>query len=486
MDGRSLGRLKRELEAFAGELTADLPRRDQRAWATTYLRGLLLDGDRKSVGPMAQRLAAIDHEAGADRRDYEQALQQFVGQSTWPADAVRDRLQRWLAARGRRRQRPGGAPGAAAPTDLLILDDTGFPKQGTASVGVARQYTGTLGKVAGCQVAVTLQHARQPAADTAAGGEVFCVDARLYLPETGWCDDRRRMDRAGVPKEVGYQPKWRIALGMLRRARANGLGGVVLADSLFGTVTAFRQGLDEQGWTWCVGADSTVSVIGADEDLGAVPPWSGNGRPPTRPARVAARVAGVSVKRWAAGRAADFRTVNWRDGSRTAGGKPRRLGGRFAAWRVRPAHRLSDGTAPPAACRLLAERPEGEDAPTKYFFSNLPAATPLRRLVRAAEGRWWVGQSYREMKDELGLDHYEGRGWVGWHHHVVLGHARVRVRRRPPAAKRGRRDRPRVSVPAARRLMQHLLQCWAGWCPVCHRRISTKHPASRPEKVDTS
>ena len=429
MDGRSLARLKRELEAFVGELLADVPRRDQRAWALAYLRGLLLDGDRKSVGPMAERLAAVDHEPAGDRRDYEQALQQFVGQSPWPADAVRDRLQRWLAARSRRRA--GTADAAAA--NLLILDDTGFPKQGTASVGVARQYTGTLGKVASCQVAVTLQHARQPAADTAAGGEVFCVDARLYLPEKGWCDDRRRLDRAGVPKDIGYQPKWRIALDMLRRARANGLGGMVLADSLFGTVTAFRQGLDGQGWAWCVGVDSTLSVIGAAEDLGPVPPWSGNGRPPTRPARVAAKVAGASVKRWAVDHATDFRTVNWRAGSRVRNGNARKLSGRFAAWRVRPAHRLSDGTAPLAACWLLAEWPEGEDAPTKYFFSNLPAATPLRRLVRAAKGRWWVEQSYREMKDELGQDHYEGRGWVGWHHHVVLvmlAYAFVVARRR--------------------------------------------------------
>ncbi len=430
MDGRSLGRLKRELDGFVGELLVDLPRRDQRAWATTYLRGLLLDGDRKSVGPMAERLAATDHEPAGDRRDYEQALRQFVGQSPWSADAVRDRLQRWLADRGRRR-RAAAADGTG--TDLLILDDTGFPKQGTASVGVARQYTGTLGKVASCQVAVTLQHARQPAAGTADGGEVFCVDARLYLPETGWCDDRRRMDRAGVPPDVGYQPKWRIALDMLRRARANGLGGTVLADSLFGTVTAFRRGLDEQGWAWCVGVDSTVSVIGAAEDLGPVPPWSGNGRPPTRPARVAARVAGVPVKRWAVERAADFRTVNWRDGSRAEHGRPRKLGSRFAAWRVRPAHRLSDGRGPQPACWLLAEWPAGEDAPTKYVFANLPATTPLRGLVRAAKGRWWVEQSYREMKDELGLDHYEGRGWAGWHHHVVLvmlAYAFVVARRR--------------------------------------------------------
>lgn len=428
MDGRSLERLKRELDGFVGELLSDLPRRDQRAWATVYLRGLLLDGDRKSIGPMAERLAAIDHKCPAERPDYEQSLQQFVNQSTWPAEAVRDRLQRWLAARD---QRLG-----QAPQRLLILDDTGLPKQGKSSVGVARQYTGTLGKVASCQVAVTLQYAREAAADAAAGGEVFCVDAQLYLPQKGWADDRQRMDKAGVPRDVGYQPKWRLALEMLGRARANGLGGrgcLVLADSLFGTVTAFRRGLDEQGWTWCVGVDSTVSVIAAGEDLGQVPAWSGNGRPPTRPARVAAKVAGTSVKRWAVDHGGEFRTVNWREGSRVRKGKACKLSGRFAAWRVRPAHRLSDGRGPQEECWLLAEWPAGEPAPTKYFLCNLPATASLRGLVRAAKGRWWVEQSYREMKDELGLDHFEGRSWAGWHHHVVLvmlAYAFVVARRR--------------------------------------------------------
>jgi SRSO17 transposase len=409
MDGRSLARLKRELEQFVGELMADLSRRDQQRWAQAYVRGLLLDGDRKSVGAMAQRLAEIDHEPQTDRPDYEQALQQFVSQSCWPAQAVRDRLQRWLRTRDRLRRQQ---------QRLLILDDTGFPKQGKASVGVARQYTGTLGKVASCQVAVTLQYARQAAADTAvaAGGEVFCIDARLYLPRKGWCDDRGRMDKAGVPAQVGYEPKWRIALDMLRQAQANGLEGLVLADSLFGTVTAFRDGLDQQGWTWCVGVDSTVAVIDAAQDLGEVAVWSGIGRPPTRPARVAQRTAaGMSVKRWALSHAADFRKVTWRAGSK---GK---MTGRFAAWRVRPAHRLSDGRTPLQPCWLLAEWPQqGEDAPTKYFLSNQPPVMSLRGLVRGAKGRWWVEQSYREMKDELGLDHFEGRSWLGWHHHVVL------------------------------------------------------------------
>jgi len=428
MDGRSLARLRRELEGFVGELLADLPRRDQRVWAAVYLRGLLLDGDRKSIQPMAERLEAIDHKTGDERADYEQALQQFVNQSTWPADAVRDRLQRWLAARVRRQEqqagrrvRPragrGGGKGAmfSEMQQLLIVDETGFPKQGEHSVGVARQYSGTLGKVANCQMGVSLQYARQPP-DEAAGGEVFCVDMGLYLPEA-WAADRDRMEAAGVPAGVVYEPKWRMALGMLERAKSHRLEGTVLADSTYGSVTEFRNALDQQGWRWCVGIDSTLSVIDAAEDLGQVPPWSGKGRPPTRPARVAAKVAGVSVRRWASDHAKDFRKVTWREGSR---GK---MSSRFAAWRVRPAHRLSDGRGPQGECWLLAEWPDGEqgqDAPTKFFFSNLPADASLRRLVRTAKGRWWVELSYREMKDELGLDHFEGRGWAGWHHHMVL------------------------------------------------------------------
>jgi SRSO17 transposase len=415
MDGRLLKRLRRELEEFVEELMSDLRRRDQRRWAQTYLRGLMLDGDRKSIEPMARRLEEID----GSKRDYEQSLQQLVNQSTWPAELVRNRLQRWVSARSAAQlhQQPGGS--AAEIQRFLIVDETGYAKQGKNSVGVSRQYSGTLGKVASCQVAVTLQYASQPAA-RAQGGEVFCVDTRLFLPEKEWCSDRKRMKGAGVPDDVGYEPKWKMALTMLERAKANGLRGMVLADALYGSVTEFRFSLEKQGWTYSVGVESTLSIIDAAEDLGEVPPWSGKGRPPTRPSRVAAKVAGVSVKRWAMDRAADFRTVNWREGSRGRRGKARKLSGRFAAWRIRPAHRLSDGRRPQGECWLLAEWPEGEDAPTKYFFSNLPAKASLRQLVRAAKGRWWVEQNYREMKEELGLDHFEGRSWVGWHHHMVL------------------------------------------------------------------
>jgi SRSO17 transposase len=388
MDARKLSKLRADLTAFLDEVAGPLGHPRRRRWCDAYLRGLLLDGHRKSVEPMAARLRVI--ESGTE--DYEQALQQFLSQSPWDEQAVLDGLQTWVATRF-------GAGGA------LIIDDTGFPKQGEHSVGVARQYTGTLGKVASCQVAVTLQ--------LATGSEVVGLDAKLYLPES-WAEDRGRRAAAGVPDAVRYQPKWQLALAMLRRAAANGFRGVVLADSLFGTVTEFREQLAADGRTYCVGIDSTLKVIDAGADLGPVPPHTGTGRPPTRPVKVRAGATSPSVKGWAVDRAADFRTVTWREGSKGW------MAGRFAAWRVRPAHKLSAGREPLAACWLLVEWPEGEARPTKYFFSNLPPGTRLKRLVGTAKSRWWVEHSYRELKDELGLDHFEGRSWRGWNHHVTL------------------------------------------------------------------
>jgi SRSO17 transposase len=388
MDAGKLTKLRTELTEFLDEVVGTLGNPRRRRWCDAYLRGVLLDGHRKSVEPMAARLKAI--EQGTE--DYEQALQQFLNQSPWDERDVLDGMQAWI---GRRFGTDG----------LLIIDDTGFPKQGEHSVGVARQYTGTLGKVASCQVAVTLQFATAT--------QVVALDARLYLPEA-WTGDRDRSAKAGVPDAVGYQPKWQMALAMVRRAVANGFGGTVLADSLFGTVTEFRQQLDGDGRTYCVGIDSTLKVIAADADLGPVPTHSGPGRPPTRPLKVRAGATSPSVKGWALDHPGDFRTVKWREGSKG------RMAGRFAAWRVRPAHKLSAGKEPLAACWLLAEWPEGTETPAKYFFSNLPPEASLKRLVATAKGRWWVEHSYRELKDELGLDHFEGRSWRGWHHHVVL------------------------------------------------------------------
>jgi SRSO17 transposase len=263
MDARKLSKLRKDLVAFLDAVVGTLGNARRRRWCEAYVRGVLLDGQRKSIEPMAVRLKKI--EEGAE--DYEQALQQFINQSPWDEYAVLDSLQAWV---GRQFRAEG----------YLILDDTGFPKQGQHSVGVARQYTGTLGKVASCQVAVTLQLATQR--------EVLGLDACLYLPQT-WADDRERREKSGIPAGVAYQPKWQLALAMLRRAHVNGLSGIVLADSLFGTVTAFRQQLVAEGWTYCVGIDSTLKVIAADTDLGPVPKYCGRGQPPKRPLKVRAK-----------------------------------------------------------------------------------------------------------------------------------------------------------------------------------------------------
>ncbi len=301
MDARKLSKLRKDLAAFLDVVVGTLGNARRRRWCEAYVRGVLLDGQRKSIEPMAVRLKKIEE----GEEDYEQALQQFINQSPWDEQAVLDSLQTWVG-------RQFGTDG------YLILDDTGFPKQGQHSVGVARQYTGTLGKVASCQVAVTLQ--------LATNREVLGLDARLYLPQA-WSDDHERCEKSGIPADVPYQPKWQLALAMLRRARVNGLSGTILADSLFGTVTEFRQQLAANGWAYCVGIDSTLKVIAADADLGPVPEYSGRGQPPTRPLKVRAGTKSPSVKQWAVVHAADFRKVTWREGTK---GK---MAGRFAAWR---------------------------------------------------------------------------------------------------------------------------------------------------------
>jgi SRSO17 transposase len=409
MDAKRLRRLRDELARYLDDVLPDLGRQGRRDWATLYVRGLLLDGRRKSAGAMAERLRRIDRTP----RDYEQGLQQFLSHSPWDERPVRDRLARHLQE-------------VLDPDGLLILDDTGFPKQGTHSVGVARQYSGTLGKVGNCQIGVTLQYAT--------GREVVCLDADLYLPEEVWGNDPDRLQAAGVPTGVGYRPKWQIGLTLLGQAKANGFNGVVLADSAYGDVTEFRQALQAQSWRYCVGVGSTLKVIAAEADLGEVPPYSGRGRPPSRPERVRPGATSESVLGWAQSRVRDFRKVTWREGSK---GK---LSSRFAAWRVRPAHKLSAGREPLGACWLIAEWPAGEPEPTKFFFSNLPESMALRQLVRTAKGRWWVEHSYKELKDELGLDHFEGRSWKGWQHHVtlvLLAYAFLVLQRRQCRGKKG-------------------------------------------------
>jgi len=292
------------------------------------------------------------------------------------------------------------------PVRYWIVDDTSFPKKGKHSVGVARQYCGELGKQDNCQVAVSLSVANDQAS--------LPVAWRLYLPEA-WAEDPSRRAKAGVPEAIGFQTKTAIALGQMRRALEDGVpGGVVLADAGYGDEADFRVGVDALGLRYVLGIRSATTVWPPGEAPLPPAPWSGRGRPPTRLRRDPEHRP-VSVKDLARGLPRQaWRTVTWREGSRAE------LCSRFAARRVRPAHRDTARSAPWPEEWLLIEWPEGEAEPSKYWLSNLPPGTALRDLVHTAKARWVIERDYQELKQEIGLGHYEGRGWRGFHHHASL------------------------------------------------------------------
>lgn len=380
MNAKELARCRARLERFLGDLLAPLGRKDRRHRAEVYVRGLLLDGERKSIEPLAQRLPDGDV----------QALQQLLGQSPWDATPVRAHLAQRMAQEL--------SPGAA-----WVVDEVGFPKQGKHSVGVARQYCGTLGKVGNCQVAVSLNFTTDDGS--------FPMDWRLYLPER-WTADPARCAAAGVPPDTRFQTKWELALACCDQARAWEIpAGVVLADSGYGDVPAFREGLEARGLRYVVAVDRTLLVWTTPQARQPVP-YRGRGPrpqpqyvgPPPEPVTAVAR----RLPRTA------WRTIRWREGTKGP------MESRFAACRVQPAPGYRDGAPEQPVGWLLIKWPLGADAPLKDWLANLPATTTLRRLVRWAKSRWRIEQDYRQLKRELGLDHFEGRGWRGWHHHVTL------------------------------------------------------------------
>jgi len=404
MTPEEMEQVRPRLVAFAAEMLGGLPRSDQRATGELYLRGLMLEGKRKSMQPMAARLG-VDH----------QQLQQFVTSSTWDHVGVRKRIARWADA-------------FIAP-DAYVIDDTGFPKDGSDSPGVARMYSGTLGKVGNCQIGVSV-HAVTDWASAA-------IDWRLFLPRS-WDDTtttdadamaeiRRRRSRCKIPDAVRHREKWRLALDMLEEIledeSADGGWGLptrpVVADAGYGDATEFRRGLAARDLSYVVAVKATTSAYPADA-VPTAPPYTGRGRPPTP--RYRDEAVSLTALALAAGRSALHR-VTWRHGSHHSAGNPTAaMHSRFLALRVRPANRdiprNRDGSLD--ACWLLVEWPPGEREPTDYWLSNLPADTPLRTLVRLAKIRWRIEHDYRELKDGLGLDHFEGRSYLGWHRHVTL------------------------------------------------------------------
>jgi SRSO17 transposase len=370
---------------FAEQMYAPLVRCDQRAKAEQYVRGLLLEGRRKSIQPMAARLADGD----------EQGLQQFITDSPWEDTPVRRRLARRMTAE----IEPEG----------WVIDDTGLPKDGRFSPGVARQYCGALGKTANCQVIVSVN---------AVTDRASCpLDWRLFLPEE-WDADLERRAKAKIPDELRHREKWRLALEMIDELLAWGLPAqVVQADGGYGESTAFRLGLEERALEYVVQVKGTTSAHPGDA-LPVTPAYQGRGRPPK--ARYPDKPSNLRALALANGAQAAL-PVTWREG---ASGP---LTSRFIALRVRPANdaqRDHDGVLPERW--LLAEWPAGKDEPVKYWLSNLPADTPLVRLVQLAKLRWRVEHDYRELKQCLGLDHYEGRSYRGLQHHltgVTVAHA---------------------------------------------------------------
>jgi SRSO17 transposase len=377
-------------QEYLSQLVPALGHADRTEHFASYCTGLLLPGQRKSVEPMAARLDPA-HVPSAH-----QALHHFVATAPWNdaamLDAVRDLVLPALL-----RQRPITA---------WILDDTGFPKKGRHSVGVARQYCGQLGKQDNCQVAVSLSVANDHAS--------LPVAFDLYLPED-WAADPIRRAKTGVPPEVVFQTKPQIALRQVRRALAEGLPtGVLLADAGYGAETDFRTALSALGLPYVVGVQSSLGVW--PPGCGPLPPkpWSGTGRKPKLRRRDDEHQP-VSAKSLAFSLAPNaWQTVAWRQGSQGE------LSGRFAAVRVCPSHRDDARAEPHPEEWLLIEWPEGEKEPTKYWLSTLPERISRVDLVHLAKLRWRIERDYQDLKQELGLDHYEGRGWRGFHHHATL------------------------------------------------------------------
>jgi SRSO17 transposase len=379
-----------EYERYMKYLCEALGHQDRHAGFSDYSRGLMLPIERKSVEPLAAHTDPLHVSAK------HQSLHHLVADSEWSDVAVLGRVLDWVMPEFGRKSK-----------FYWIVDDTGFPKKGTHSVGVARQYCGQLGKQDNCQVAVSLSLASEQ-------GSVP-IDWRLYLPQP-WAKDRRRRGKAGVPTGVKFLTKPEIALEQIRAGKAAGIPlGIVLADAGYGNETAWREALGEMELEYCVGVQSVTTVWPAG--TGPLPPKAKNkiGRPATRWQRVTGTTP-LSVKGLAETLTPQrWRTVVWREGTNE------KLSSRFAAVRVRAAHRDEEGLrAPRAEQWLLIQWPVDQAQPAKYWLSTVPADTALVDLVKTAKMRWRIERDYQELKQEFGLGHYEGRGWRGFHHHATL------------------------------------------------------------------
>lgn len=401
MQRRTFDKLDARLSEFLDYMTDGLGRPERRQALSLYLMGLLLSGERKNVVAMGRRLAESDREAESMR----QRLQECVSVSTWSEDEVRRRLAMLLE----QRLRP----------EAFVARDTGFPKKGKASVGVARQYSGTLGRTDNCQVAASLH--------LAADGGSGCIGMRLYLPKT-WAEDAARREKVGVPKDVEFQTKLQIALGLIDDALDWGLASrLVIADSGYGDSTEFRDALVARGCPYLVGISATHLIW----PLGSrpmSPKQTGVGRPRTLYRDGSLKPCPISE----VGEALKYRkytVINGRGGTKS---------GCFAITRVQMAERHTKGRPPSESVWLICEYRAAKKE-YRYHICNLPGSTTKSELVRRTKLRWRVERDYQEMKGEVGLDHFEGRTWRGFHHHATLcavAHGFLAIQRQvfPPQA----------------------------------------------------
>lgn len=378
-----------DLQRYLDHLCEALGHQDRNTGLKDYCKGLMLQIERKSVEPLAAHIDPLHVQAK------HQSLHHFVAKSEWSDVAVLDRVRSWVQ------------PVLKLEDGCYwIVDDTGHPKQGKHSVGVAHQYCGQLGKTSSCQVAVSLTLASERGS--------LPIAYRLYLSKE-WANDKARRKDAGIPEGILFATKPQIALEQMRTARAAGIvPGVVLADAAYGDETAFRDGITDLGLIYAVGIRPMTNVWAPGVE--PLPPkaWAGHGRQPERLRRAPGHEP-VSVKILAMDRSAmRYRNVTWRDGTNTA------LSSRFACLRICPAHGAHIAKALRPEEWLLVEWPAGDAEPTRYWLSTAPAEATLEQLVFVTKMRWRIERDYRELKQEFGLSHYEGRGWRGFHHHATL------------------------------------------------------------------
>lgn len=466
---------EKRFSAYVARLSRALGHADRVGPFRSYCTGLLLPGERKSVEPMAARLrpdrTAAEH----------QSLLHFIGQSPWDETALLRAVCEAVLP----------AMTAAGPVEGWIVDDTGFPKKGRHSVGVARQYCGQLGKQDNCQVAVSLSVATAIAS--------LPVAWRLYLP-VSWAGDAARRSRVGVPEDVVFRSKPQIALSQMATALAEGVPpGPVLADAAYGNDSGFRHGIRELGLDYVVGVLATTAVWPPGMEP-AVPAWSGRGRRPTRLRRGGDAAPVLQVRALAEQLVSDaWQRVAWREGTAEI------LRSRFAALRIRPAHGDARRSVPQPEEWLLSEWPDGEAQPTRFWLSTLPADTPIDRLVYLAKLRWLIERDYLELKQEIGLGTTRGAAGAAF---IIMrpcaspptdswwqSGPRFPPRPAPPAGWSRRLAFPIVIDPAApplrterhvptsiatlRRRIAHALAPTVPRCPCCAQTIPPHPPSSQ-------